>query len=164
MFNLSNRSKSRMAVAALELSDQDVQGLDVLVRETIAHPFIGPLLGFEAENLTQLIEEILCLMENDEPSVIMTDVVPLLANPKIRQLIAGGIISIVQQLPNGHQQSFRTLISRVSAMDIAEFKRPEGWKDEHHFLSEGLLPFIHATSDRDVVEPSCPHCGMFLHS
>lgn len=162
MISLSNRSKSRMAIAALDLSDHDVKGLDVLVRETVAHPFIGPLIGIEAENLTDFIEEVLNFLDSDEPSQVLGEVIPLLGNPKMRALIASGIISVVQQLSIEHKQTFRLLMQKISAMDIDEFQVKDGWRDEHHFISEGILPFLHATSDVEVAEQSCPHCGLFI--
>lgn len=162
MMLLSNRSKARMAIAALDLTDRDVEGLDVLVRETVIHPFVGPLIGLKSENLLDLIEEILDFMSDDDRASLLSDVVPLLANPRMCHAIAGGILSVVKQLKPEHQTSFVSILSKVSDMDIPQFKS-QSWRDEHHFLSEGLLPFIHATSDVEVAQPSCPHCGLFLN-
>lgn len=173
MFDLvsfSPAQKARAAIATLELASDDVKALDQLVQQTVLHPFVGPLIGLKATTLTELVEEVIVMGSDKERQSLLSDVAPLLTNARVRDTIAAGVVSIVKQMTVENQKVCYEVLKKFSEMPIQGIQGVK-WRDEHHFISEGLLPVIYenhlaikARKNGDLEDDclSCPHCGMFI--
>lgn len=160
-----NSVRTKLALRAIGLSDDDIRDLDALILDVLGTPAVGVVLGRDIRSSADLVAYVTDLTEGSEGKFkklegILPLAKPFLSSDAGRMQAAGFLLKFLDSTGK-HKEALVRLMTSVAKSDLFA---GQDYKSVQEFLAYGVLPMVDRFLPEQVVNSAQPHvCELCNH-